>query len=86
MIVVNRSAIWRVLQLHDVERRLMEAVKNCDNTKSCVRVGREENGVFSVHLGLRHEYFILGIEELLVLYSVNKEDFQSEWSESNRKL
>ena len=48
---VHRSTIWRMIQMYGAQDRFVEAIK-CFYKKSCVKVGREENDVISLQVGL----------------------------------
>ena len=51
---VEREALWKVLNMYGVERKLVRAVKIFyEDSMACVRVGRVESDWFGVKVGLR---------------------------------
>ncbi len=50
---IDREALWKVLRLYGVGRRLLNVVKSFYvNSRACVRVGNEMSDWFVVNVGL----------------------------------
>ena len=51
---VDRAALWSVLQVYGIGGGLLRAVKSFyENSRACVRVGKEQSDWFEVNVGLR---------------------------------
>lgn len=52
---IDRSAMWQTLQVYGARGHLLRTVKRFyEDSKACLKIGREEMECFSVKANLRH--------------------------------
>ena len=80
---VNREALWQVLRMYDVGRKLLSGIENMYvNSLACVRVKWVESECFSIDGGVRYRCIMSPGLLNIYIYEYSDEGGENRWGES----